>query len=784
MRDSALTRPPRRAVAAAAALAVLALAGFAAVRSILPPAARPDTAAAGDFSAERAFAQIRTIASRPHPAGSAANDTVRDHLIDTLRGLGLTPQVQDTVSVQGVALSSSAGGTSLARVRNVVTRILGTASTAPVFLVAHYDSAQSGPGANDDASGTAAILETARALTAAGDRLRNDVVLVLTDAEEACLCGAKAFVDQHPLARSGGVVLNLEARGSSGPTIMFETSAGNQDLVDAYAETPVPVGTSFAVEIYRLLPNDTDFTAFREAGFRGLNSAYIDGAAVYHAPTDTPEALDRDSLQHHGENLLALTRELGGRDLAALDDDADATYFPALGVLVRYPGGLVLPLAILALVAVLALGWLVRRRGRASGRRLVAAAGLALVPVVLAPALAQGLWAALVAVRPEYAGMPIDPYRPLWYRSAVVALAATVVLVWFVLLRRRVGAAALAVGGAFWLAVLGVPLAILTPGGAYLTTLPALAVALSGLIAIHVRPLAAVPVIVAGALVPVVVLAPTIVMLFPALGMPMAGIGAFLTALLGLALLPALDLAHPAPDGARGLVALRDRRLAMVPGLAAFVAFLVFTATGLAVDRFDAKHPSLTHLMYALDADTNTARWLSEESEPQEWTTRYVTQEPAEVAATLPAFGPELLRTGPAPAASLPAPAVTLVSQAPSAGGRTLNLLVEPQRTARFVTLHVAAATTVTAATVGGRAVETGTVAGGGWGFGFVFHAPPAEGVQVTLTVQGTGPVQLRAMDASDDVSAMPGFQPRPAGVGVMGSHSSEMVAVAKSYTI
>ncbi|WP_045745259.1 M20/M25/M40 family metallo-hydrolase [Actinoplanes rectilineatus] len=784
MRDSALTRPPRRAVAAAAALAVLALAGFAAVRSILPPAARPDTAAAGDFSAERAFAQIRTIASRPHPAGSAANDTVRDHLIDTLRGLGLTPQVQDTVSVQGVALSSSAGGTSLARVRNVVTRIPGTASTAPVFLVAHYDSAQSGPGANDDASGTAAILETARALTAAGDRLRNDVVLVLTDAEEACLCGAKAFVDQHPLARSGGVVLNLEARGSSGPAIMFETSAGNQDLVDAYAETPVPVGTSFAVEIYRLLPNDTDFTAFREAGFRGLNSAYIDGAAVYHAPTDTPEALDRDSLQHHGENLLALTRELGGRDLAALDDDADATYFPALGVLVRYPGGLVLPLAILALVAVLALGWLVRRRGRASGRRLVAAAGLALVPVVLAPALAQGLWAALVAVRPEYAGMPIDPYRPLWYRSAVVALAATVVLVWFVLLRRRVGAAALAVGGAFWLAVLGVPLAILTPGGAYLTTLPALAVALSGLIAIHVRPLAAVPVIVAGALVPVVVLAPTIVMLFPALGMPMAGIGAFLTALLGLALLPALDLAHPAPDGARGLVALRDRRLAMVPGLAAFVAFLVFTATGLAVDRFDAKHPSLTHLMYALDADTNTARWLSEESEPQEWTTRYVTQEPAEVAATLPAFGPELLRTGPAPAASLPAPAVTLVSQAPSAGGRTLNLLVEPQRTARFVTLHVAAATTVTAATVGGRAVETGTVAGGGWGFGFVFHAPPAEGVQVTLTVQGTGPVQLRAMDASDDVSAMPGFQPRPAGVGVMGSHSSEMVAVAKSYTI
>lgn len=62
-----------------------------------------------------------------------------------------------------------------------------------------------------------AVLEAARALTE-GPRLRNDVVFVLTDAEEACLCGAEAFVGQHPLAADGGVVLNLEARGSGGPS--------------------------------------------------------------------------------------------------------------------------------------------------------------------------------------------------------------------------------------------------------------------------------------------------------------------------------------------------------------------------------------------------------------------------------------------------------------------------------------------------------------------------------------------------------------------------------------
>ncbi|MBG0567848.1 M28 family peptidase [Actinoplanes aureus] len=783
MRDYALTRPARRGIAAASVLAVLALAGLAGMRAILPPAERAASAAADEFSAARAFTQVRAIASAPHPAGSAANDRVRDHLVQTLRGLGLAPEVQDTVSIQGGRLSSSAGGTGLARVRNVVTLIPGTASTGRVFLVAHYDSAQVGPGGNDDGAGTATILETARALTSSG-KLRNDVVLVLTDAEEACLCGAQAFVDQHPLARDGGVVLNFEARGSSGPAIMFETSDGNGRLVEAYGQVPYPVGTSFAVEIYRLLPNDTDFTPFLAADrFAGMNSAYIDGAAVYHAPTDTPEAMDRDSLQHHGDNALALTRELGGRDLTALEG-GDATYFPAAGLLVRYPGTMVWPLAVLALVAVAALAWLVRRQGRGTGRRMLAAAGLTLIPIVVAPAAAQGLWALLTLIRPEYAGMPIDPYRPLWYRLAVIALTAALVLAWYALLRRRIGPAALAVAGLGWLAVLGVVLAGFTPGGAYLATLPALAGALAGLVAIHVPDTVAVAVIAAGAVVPVVILLPTIWMLFPALGMPMAGVGAFLTVLLALALLPVVDLIHPAAGGARGMEALRARRRGAVPTLAAALAVLVCTVTGLVVDRFDARHPSLTHLMYALDADNGTARWLSEEADPQEWTAQYVTGEPATVAEWLPAFGDESLRGGPAPAATLPAPNLTLVADTRSGDGRTLRLRLAPQRTARFVTLHVADGTEVTAATVGGRPIETTGAAGGGWGFGFVFHAPPEGGVEVDLTVRGTQPVRFRVMDASDNVTEMPGFRTRPDGVGVLGSHSSEMVAVGKSYTL
>src|SRR6185436_3317865 len=118
-----------RALAALAAVAVLALAGLGAAWSVRPPAARDASAPATEFSAARAFQQVQAIAAEPHPVGSAAQDKVREHLLTTLRGFGLHPEVQDTVSVQGAALSSSAGGAALARVRNVVALVPGTAST-------------------------------------------------------------------------------------------------------------------------------------------------------------------------------------------------------------------------------------------------------------------------------------------------------------------------------------------------------------------------------------------------------------------------------------------------------------------------------------------------------------------------------------------------------------------------------------------------------------------------------------------------------------------------------
>jgi hypothetical protein len=779
----ALARPGHRLGAALAAVVMLLVVAVAALQSVRPPTALAAGSPTGEFSAGRAFRHVQAIATGPHVAGSAPADAVREHLLTTLRGLSLAPEVQDTVSVQGGELSSSAGGIGLARVRNVVTLLPGTASTGRIFLIAHYDSVQVSPGGNDDGAGTATILEVARVL-AGGPRLRNDVVLVFTDAEEACLCGAKAFVDQHPLARDGGIAINLEARGSTGPAIMFETAADNAGLTRVFAGAPKPVGTSFAVEVYRRLPNDTDFTPFRESGFTGFNSAYIDGAAIYHAPTDTPARLDQDSLQHLGVNALALTRELGGRDLPALRSDGDATYFPVPGGLAAYPGWLTWPLAGLALAAVLVLAWLTRRRGLTTGGRLAGGFALALVPVIVAPAAAQLLWATLKVIRPGYAEQLIDPYRPLWYRLAIVALTAAIVFAWYALLRRRLSPAALAVGGLGWLAVLGLVLAALAPGGSYLAALPALAGALTGIAAVLLRGWWPVLAVTVGAAVAIVVLLPTVVLFFPALGLALGGAGAFITTLLALALLPVVDLLHPEAGGQRGLAAARARRLGGAPALLAALVALACIAMGLAVDRFDAAHPAPTHLMYALDTDTGQARWLSDEAKPRRWTGQYVSGTRVPVTDTLPAFGSETLLTGPAQPAQLPPTALTRSADATAGQLRTVTFRLTPQRRVRLITMHVNADAAVTNATIAGRTVPTDTKAGGRWGFGFVFHAPPPEGIEVILTVPAQTPVNLRVMDAADDLSAVPGFRARPADVGVRGSHSSEMLAVAHTYPL
>lgn len=199
---------------------------------------------------------------------------------------------------------------------NIHARIEGTDPTGHVVLVAHHDSAPNSLGAADDGAGVGTILEISRVLTT-GSPPRNDVEVVLTDAEEPGLLGAQAFVNAGRLDPQRSVVLNLEARGTSGPTFMFETNPDNTNVVPALASVQRPIAGSETAALYGLLPNDTDFTVFSRVRFAGMNFAFLDGSAHYHTPGDSPSNLDPSSLQHMGATVLDAARHLTWEDLGA-----------------------------------------------------------------------------------------------------------------------------------------------------------------------------------------------------------------------------------------------------------------------------------------------------------------------------------------------------------------------------------------------------------------------------------------------------------------------------------
>jgi hypothetical protein len=296
-----------------------------------PPDATPLNAPAEEFSSARAMKHLEEIARAPHPVGSIEHARVRNEIIKTLLSMGLDPVTSSPQRISG----ANSDGQSVPLV-NILCLVPGHDTSGAVLLAAHYDSVPGSPGAADDGAAVAALLETMRALEA-GPPLRNDVILLLTDGEEQGLRGAKGFVGEHPWATSVRFVLNFEARGNSGASVMFETSSGNGRIVGEFGRAvDSPVSSSLAYDVYKRLPNDTDFTVFRNAGYRGLNFAFIDGADAYHDDLDTVENLSERSLQHHGEQALALTRHFGNIDISDLSGDDEVFFHLPFGLFVHY----------------------------------------------------------------------------------------------------------------------------------------------------------------------------------------------------------------------------------------------------------------------------------------------------------------------------------------------------------------------------------------------------------------------------------------------------------------
>lgn len=302
----------------------------------LTPPIKGDKAPEDEFSSERAMNYVRSIARVPHITGSQENEEVRDYIVNKLKELGLEPEVQKTYVKLRMEKFNAV---SESNVENIIATIKGTGDRGKaILLTAHYDSTSGGPGAADDASGVAAILETVRAIKA-DKPMKNDVIILISDGEEMMMLGAAGFAKEHPLMQDVGLVMNLETRGNSGPSLMFETGDGNEPYMSNFKRAvDYPVAFSFMYDIYNKMPNGTDFTIYKDAGLNGFNFAYIGNPETYHSKIDTPDNLSMGSLQHHGDYILSLTKYFGNIDISKLGrSSTNSVYFTVFkGFMVEY----------------------------------------------------------------------------------------------------------------------------------------------------------------------------------------------------------------------------------------------------------------------------------------------------------------------------------------------------------------------------------------------------------------------------------------------------------------
>ena len=300
-------------------LGSLAVALLVGVWALQAPAARGTGTPAVEFSAVRAMSDVRAVAARPHPVGSADHARVQQYLFGRMAALGLDPALQaGALSPEAINRLTRWGGDADASANQAV-NIVGVLpgrdpSAAAVLMMAHYDSAWDSPGAADDGAGVAAVLEAVRAIKERGPAERNLVVL-LTDAEELNLDGARIFFSEHPLRDRIGSVVNLEARGGGGRAFMFETGRGNAETIDLFSRATRRAdggasSSSLSIFVYENMPNGTDFTIPKNRGIGGVNFAFIGRPSQYHSPTSTPDNLDQGAVQHIGSQALEATDAL------------------------------------------------------------------------------------------------------------------------------------------------------------------------------------------------------------------------------------------------------------------------------------------------------------------------------------------------------------------------------------------------------------------------------------------------------------------------------------------
>jgi hypothetical protein len=499
-------------------LAALFAAFMCAGAVIEPPPLRA-TSGAHQFDARAAQARLARILGpqAAHPLDTAAQDDERARLLHEIEAIGLKPEIHEAFACRpeprGPLIDCG-------YVRNIVFSI-GARSGAAILAASHYDSVPAGPGASDDGLGFSVWLEVAKEL--AHNDFKRRIIFLISDGEEQALLGAYHFGQHDPLMQSVTTLVNLDMRGTSGPAVFFESNAPNADAVNAYAAAPRPLANSIMADIYHFLPNSTDVTALTRPGLDVINLAVLDGVEHYHTPSDTIAAQDIRSVQHMGDQALAIIQRLASAP--DRNNSASLVYTDiASRFMISLRSWLSQALLAFCALAALVMWWRDGKEGRWGALAAPFAA------LIVAAGLASLVWLGFTLLEPG-----VDfwwAYRAAT-RASCIAFGLLGVIAAIVMLARKASPAQLESASFFIFALLGALIAIVAPGISILFALPMLFYAIGTLVSFAWTPARTIGAV-AAALVALIIWAPMLYLTELAIGYDLPFVNALLFALAAL----------------------------------------------------------------------------------------------------------------------------------------------------------------------------------------------------------------------------------------------------------
>ncbi len=622
-----------------------------------------------EFSTQRALVHLKEISKNPHYIGTQDHTRVKNYLAKQLEGLGLEVEQQNQMAINKKWRAAT-------KAQNIMARIKGTGNGKSLVLLTHYDSAvHSSLGASDAGSGAVAILEGVRAFLENNKKPKNDIIILFTDAEEVGLLGAVAFVKYHRWTQNIGLVLNFEARGSGGPSYMLlETNGGNKELIKAFqkAKPNYPVANSLMYSIYKMLPNDTDLTVFREeANLNGFNFAFIDDHYDYHTAQDSYENMDLNTLEQQGDYLVTMLNYFSNANLENLYADKDYIYFsfPKIG-LIAYPFSWVWLLFILGAILFFVITFIGVQKMKLTTPAMFAGFIPFLGALISSALLAIYGWKLLKIIHPQYEEILHGfTYNGHLYIAAFVSLTLGITFWFYKYYFKAHSAANLLVAPLFIWGVINLLIAIYLQGAGFfiLPVFAALATLAMLLFSkrnrqfkIVISTLLALPTL--------VVFAPLIKMFPIGLGLKMLAISAVFTVLLFGLLLPIIK---------KYKFTKSLSRLFFTLGL-----LLLITASFQANYSETRKQP--TSLVYIVDVDENQAFWASYEAKVNSYNKAFLGENPTKGSFDKTA-GASKYKTAykihkKTNVVGLPQPIITKVRDTIVGNQRKIHLQIEAQR--------------------------------------------------------------------------------------------------------